>query len=94
MCGGGARGEALPVDDAEFVTDALFMGLRLKEGVDLADLTRRSGLDVQARYSAPLRRNVERGLLVLDGARLRATPQGWWVLNRVVTEFLEEGAGF
>ena len=85
----GERGEAVPVDATEYVTDALFMGLRLRSGIDLADLSRRSGVDVLERYSAVIARNVKRGLLVLDGLNLRATPGGWWVLNRVVTEFME-----
>lgn len=85
----GAQGESDGIDPQEYVTDALFMGLRLREGLDLADLARRSGLDVRERYGRPLARNVARGLLALDGDRLRATPEGWWVLNRVVTDFLE-----
>lgn len=85
----GAAGEAEAIDATEFVTDALFMGLRLRAGVDLADLSRRSGLDVAEVYAAPIAQNVARGLLTLDGDRLRATPDGWWVLNRVVTDFLE-----
>lgn len=85
----GEAGEAEAIDAREFVTDALFMGLRLRAGVDLADLSRRSGLDVAGVYAAPIAQNVARGLLSLDGDRLRATPDGWWVLNRVVTDFLE-----
>ncbi len=85
----GAAGDPEGIDPEEYVTDALFMGLRLREGLDLADLARRSGLDVRERYARPLARNVARGLLALDGDRLRATPEGWWVLNRVVTDFLE-----
>ncbi|GHF41754.1 oxygen-independent coproporphyrinogen-3 oxidase [Deinococcus metalli] len=85
----GAAGEDDPIDAHEYVTDALFMGLRLREGLDVADLSRRSGLDVRAAYAAPINANVARGLLTLDGDRLRATPQGWWLLNRVVTDFLE-----
>lgn len=85
----GERGEAVPVDATEYLTDALFMGLRLRSGIDLADLSRRSGVNVLERYGAVIARNVKRGLLVLDGLNLRATPGGWWVLNRVVTEFME-----
>lgn len=85
----GAGGEAEAILPEDYVTDALFMGLRLRAGLDLADLSRRSGVDVQTRYAAPITANVERGLLILEGDRLRATPAGWWVLNRVVTDFLE-----
>ncbi|WP_180970019.1 radical SAM family heme chaperone HemW [Deinococcus planocerae] len=86
----GERPEVQDVDAAEFVTDALFMGLRLRDGVDLAGLSRRSGVDVRAVYAEPIAANVRRGLLTLEGGRLRATSQGWWTLNRVVTDFLEE----
>lgn len=85
----GERGDVEAIHPEEYVTDALFMGLRLREGVDLADLSRRSGLDVPARYAGAITENVERGLLALEGKQLRATPAGWWVLNRVVTDFLE-----
>jgi putative oxygen-independent coproporphyrinogen III oxidase len=88
----GAASEPEPIDAEEYVTDALFMGLRLQGGLDLADLSRRSGLDVRGRYAGAIAVNVGRGLLTLDGDQLCATPQGWWTLNRVVTEFLEEAA--
>ncbi|WP_343216677.1 radical SAM family heme chaperone HemW [Deinococcus aestuarii] len=86
----GERPEVQDVDAAEFVTDALFMGLRLRDGVDLAELSGRSGVDVRGAYAEPIAANVRRGLLMLEGERLCATPQGWWALNRVVTDFLEE----
>lgn len=85
----GKRGETQWVDAEEYVTDALFMGLRLREGVNLADLTRRSGLNIRERYASAIAANVRRGLLVLEGERLRATPPGWWTLNQVVADFLE-----
>ncbi|PNY80862.1 radical SAM family heme chaperone HemW [Deinococcus koreensis] len=85
----GAVGEDEGVGAEDYVTDALFMGLRLRSGIDLAGLSRRSGIDVRERYRSPLAHNVSRGLLALEGDQLRATPQGWWVLNRVVTDFLE-----
>lgn len=86
----GGVGEGELIDAHEYVTDALFMGLRLRDGIDLAGLSRRSGVDVRAVYGAPIAANISRGLLALDGDQLRATPEGWWVLNRVVTDFLEE----
>lgn len=86
----GEKGEDLTIDAHEYVTDALFMGLRLRGGVDLSDLSGRSGLNVEEHYAGALRRNLERGLLRQRGEILQATPQGWWVLNRVLLDFLEE----
>ncbi|HWG83868.1 MAG TPA: radical SAM family heme chaperone HemW [Deinococcales bacterium] len=84
----GERGEAEPVRPPDYLTDALFSGLRLVEGVDLADLSARSGLDAEALLGERLRSLAERGLVTLDGARLRVTPAGMWVLNTVVAELL------
>ncbi len=89
----GAEGEPEAIFPHDYVTDALFMGLRLRAGLDLAELSRRSGVDVAGVYAAPLAANVARGWLTLDGEHLRATPQGWWVLNRVVTDFLDAAPG-
>ena len=65
------------------------MGLRLREGVNLADLSQRSGVAVAEAYAPAIAAGQARGWLRLDGERLSATEAGWWVLNRVITEFLE-----
>lgn len=85
----GAVGEAEAVMPHDWVTDALFMGLRLREGVNLAELSQRSGVAVAQAYAPAIATGQTQGLLVLEGERLRATEAGWWVLNRVITEFLE-----
>ncbi|UFA50111.1 radical SAM family heme chaperone HemW [Deinococcus radiophilus] len=89
----GERGTPDLLPPHEWVTDALFMGLRLREGVDLDDLTQRSGVAVAAAYAPAIQSNVQQGLLIRDGSRLRATEAGWWVLNEVVTDFLEVDVG-
>lgn len=84
----GDAGEAEPSAPEDYVTDALFMGLRLTDGVDLADLSRRAGLDVRARYGEVIEAERRAGRLTLDGDRLRTTDAGRWVLNDVVRSFL------
>ncbi|TSA83911.1 radical SAM family heme chaperone HemW [Deinococcus detaillensis] len=84
----GPAAESEAVDAEEHVTDALFMGLRTRAGVDLAALSLSSGLEVTQRYAGPLERNLKAGLLTLDGAVLRATARGWWLLNKVLGDFV------
>ncbi|WP_407569386.1 coproporphyrinogen-III oxidase family protein [Deinococcus altitudinis] len=85
----GEHGDAEPLSPEDVVTDALFMGLRLREGLHLPTAAYRSGLDVQAHYAPVIAGHLRLGLLELDGEHLRATRKGWWLLNRVVTAFLE-----
>ena len=81
-------GSLEPVSGEEFVTDALFSGLRLKGGVNLTELSIRSGVDVRTRFAQTFDSLIARGLLEMDGDVVRATPNGIWVLNTVVSEFL------
>jgi putative oxygen-independent coproporphyrinogen III oxidase len=86
----GRRGEAEAVTRVDFVTDALFNGLRLRRGVNIADISRRAGLDVRTHFADAFGRCEARGWVRWDGDTVRATTAGTWVLNRVVTEFLAD----
>lgn len=69
------------------MTEALLMGLRMREGVDLGRLARLGGTTpdraVNARAVATL---VAQGLLTRDGDRLAATDAGMPVLNAILGE--------
>jgi oxygen-independent coproporphyrinogen-3 oxidase len=71
----------------ERLGDALFTGLRLTEGVDLAALERRYGVDVWARYGSELGRFVDAGILLRE-PRLRLTRRGMLLAHEVMTVFV------
>lgn len=72
-------------------SEALLMGLRLREGVDLAHVADLSGETaetvVDARAAAML---VDEGLIIRDGARLAATEAGMLVLNAVIAALVPD----
>lgn len=84
--------ESEQISPEDYITDALFMGLRTRAGVDLAALSAASGLQVTERYAAALSKNLELGLLNQTGPLLQATPQGWWLLNKVLSDFVNEAS--
>ncbi|OQX47185.1 MAG: hypothetical protein B0D85_02030 [Candidatus Sedimenticola endophacoides] len=61
--------------------------LRLNEGFDLALFEARTGLS-RAVLASRLTREEARGLLRLEGARVRPTRQGRRFLNDLVSAFL------
>jgi oxygen-independent coproporphyrinogen-3 oxidase len=74
--------ESVGLSKAEETDEALLMGLRLTEGVDLDDLAAIGGLRPNRRAIADL---VDLHLVERQGAnRLRATPAGRFVLNEIV----------
>lgn len=77
------------LDPHERLEEALFMGLRLCEGLDLAAVASRYGVDVWQRYGAELVRFIDAGLLVHEpGCRLALTRKGMLLASEVMTVFI------
>jgi oxygen-independent coproporphyrinogen-3 oxidase len=72
------------------VEEALFMGLRLSEGLDLPAFQGRYGVDVWARHGDELARFVSAGLLTHEpGRRLALTRQGMLLANEIMMVFID-----
>ena len=73
----------------ETLEEALFMALRLTDGLDLARLSVQHGLDIWARYGQDLAPYVSAGLLVHEpGRRLALTRRGMLLANDVMAVFI------
>ena len=72
----------------ERLGDALITGLRLVEGVRLAAVERRYGVDLRARYGADVRRFADAGWMVDAGESWRLTRAGMLVSNEVLRTFV------
>ncbi len=91
-CGSGCE-EHFELHPRQQAEEAVLMGLRLREGLDLAALSAKTGFSPALQVIAPLE---EEDLLRRDGDWLRATMQGRLVLNALVEAIaagLEERAG-
>jgi oxygen-independent coproporphyrinogen-3 oxidase len=87
------RGESAAADvrrlsPGERLGDALFMGLRLTDGIDLEAISRRYGVDVWQKHGAELEPFLSDGILRREGPRLALTRQGMLVANEVMTVFV------
>jgi oxygen-independent coproporphyrinogen III oxidase len=87
------RGEPAAVEvrrlaPAERLGDALFMGLRLSDGIDLEEIGRRHGVDVWRKHGADLEPFLTAGVLTWRGSRLALTRQGMLIANDVMTVFV------
>lgn len=81
--------EERPLDPDTRATEALMMGLRLAEGVDLADIALRTGLDPASMIDRKaITHLAEQGLISLSGSRLAVTPQGMLLLDAILATLL------
>jgi oxygen-independent coproporphyrinogen-3 oxidase len=68
--------------------EAMFTGLRLSRGIDLAAVGARYGADVWAMYGSALDPFLQEGWLVREGPLLRLTREGMLMANEVMAVFV------
>ena len=86
--GHGAESETPLAPDMR-LTEAMLMGLRLREGVDLARVAALGERDVDGVVDARAATLLEaEGLIIREGHRLRATDAGMPVLNAVIAALI------
>jgi oxygen-independent coproporphyrinogen-3 oxidase len=85
---GQAIAERHELTNEDRAAEALFMGLRLKEGVSLDEFRAEYGVDVLARFGGELPRLEEAGLIERGGERLMLTDAGRLLSNEVFISFV------
>jgi oxygen-independent coproporphyrinogen-3 oxidase len=76
--------EEVALTAREAADEALVMGLRLSEGIDIAAIERRFGVPVANR--SRIERLVASGHLVSESERVTAAPAGRLLLDRILAE--------
>ena len=83
--------EARTLSVPEQATEALLMGLRLTEGVDLAAMTARFGLSRAGLIEdAALAHLITLGLMWQDGTRIGVAPPGRALLDALLAEVVAD----
>jgi oxygen-independent coproporphyrinogen-3 oxidase len=85
---GHAVAERSELTDEDRAAEALFMGLRLREGVSLDEFRAEYGMDVLARFGEELPRLQDAGLIEVEGRRLMLTDAGRLLSNEVFVSFV------
>ncbi|MDD4238185.1 MAG: radical SAM family heme chaperone HemW [Desulfotomaculaceae bacterium] len=70
------------------ISETIFLGLRLLQGVDLAAFQRRFGRRAEDLYSSQINKLIKDGLVEIEGRCLRLTERGLPLANRVFLEFV------
>jgi oxygen-independent coproporphyrinogen-3 oxidase len=83
-----------PIVDQQLLSDsavraeAVFLGLRVMSGINLADYRDLFGVDLREQYNEDLNRFKEAGLLELEGELLKLTRAGALLSNEVFSAFV------
>jgi len=73
----------------EHEEEAIFLGLRLTQGIDLLQFERKFGFSLSNRFKEQIEFLKEGQLIDFTPERLRLTPKGYMLSNEVFSEFLQ-----
>ena len=69
--------------------ETMFLGLRLLDGLDMADASARAATDLAARYRSQIEDLLGLGLLEQEDTVIRLNPSAYLIANQVFTRFLD-----
>ena len=90
---GGVEGVIERVDRAAELEESWFLGLRMVEGVSLAELRREFGDEAIAAFDSVIRDLIADGLLARENERIALTMRGRMLSNEVFGRFLGVASG-
>ncbi len=76
------------IDEVTALAEAIFLGLRLEEGISPDDIGRQFSIDLHSRFAAEIAELSGLGLIESAPDRLRLTPRGRLLGNEVFLRFL------
>ena len=91
--GGPLVAEARQLTARERLEDALFTGLRLNDGVAVAEVELLYGVDIWKEFGAELQPFRDIGWLIYDGHSLRLTRAGMLLAHEIMAVFIRPASG-
>ena len=76
------------VDQTAEMAEFMMLGLRLTQGIDAQEFSKRFGRDIFNVFGPQLEKFTAQGLLCANGTKIALTPQGIDLSNRVFADFL------
>ena len=83
-----ARSAEVMREDVDIPSEAAFLGLRMEDGIDLANFTTRFGTDLIEKSAHEIARLHEAGLLEVNDKRIKLTRRGKLFSNEVFAVFV------
>jgi len=83
------RGEILEeMDERQRWIDAVVMGLRTTQGINMADFKSRFGIDLGQEYGQVIDELLAGGFLIIEDGYLRLAPSAYFISNQVLHRFI------
>ncbi|NLJ72059.1 MAG: radical SAM family heme chaperone HemW [Syntrophomonadaceae bacterium] len=74
--------------DKEIIAEAIIMGLRLIDGINIKDFSLRYNIDLLQAYKQPIRECLDKKLLNMENGHLKLAKNAYFLSNQVFRQFI------
>ncbi len=76
------------LDKDDMMSEFVFLGLRMDEGISKTEFKERFGKDIYDVYKEQIDKNIKRGTMVVDGDRFKIPEKYTYVSNSILADFV------
>lgn len=76
--------------DKEIIAEAIIMGLRLVEGINIEDFSLRYKIDLLEAYKQPIRECLDKKLLNIENGHLKLAKNAYFLSNQIFRQFISD----
>lgn len=80
--------EEKKLTEKEKIEEEVFLGLRLRKGIDLKKLNKKYSIKFFEKYEKTIQKYIKHGLMEFNGNKLKLTPEGALLSNNILADFL------
>lgn len=77
------------ISEKERIEEAIFLGLRLIQGINTEEFKALYNVDILQKYSKIIEKYIDYGFMIFENGYLKLTPQGILLSNSILADFLE-----
>ncbi len=76
------------LSQTEIIEEAIFLGLRLRNGINPAEFEKKYCVDIQKKFKTVIEKYIAQELMVVNNNSLKLTPEGILVSNSILADLL------
>lgn len=77
------------LSEQEKIEEAIFLGLRLTEGLNLTEIKDRYDIDLLEKHDSIIKKHKNNNLIVIENNQLKLTKEGMLLSNYVLSDFID-----
>lgn len=83
------KDEEISLNIQEIMEDEIFLGLRLRQGINISEINNKFNIDFEKKYSSTIKKYIDLHLMKIQNGFCKLTENGFLLSNEIMCEFID-----